>query len=83
MFWTGITGWAAVRVQRRDYWSTRVNYQILKLKVRYFATELKKSRELVDGTRSDTQLRKLLQMKNRQSILEQESQDGQGGVEPF
>ncbi len=85
MFWTGITGWAAVAVfSDVDYWSTRVNYQILKLKVRYFATELKKSRELVDQVReADTQLRKLLQMKNRQSILEQESQDGQGGVEPF
>lgn len=84
-FWTGLTFWASWAIfSNVDYWTTRINHKILKLKVYYFASELKKSRELVDQVReADLQLRKLLEMKNRQSIIEAEPDTGKGGAESF
>lgn len=86
LFWTGVTSWATWAViSNIDYWNMKVNHQILKFKVQYFAAELKKSREFVDQLReADVQLRKLLQMKNRRMILEaQDEKSGQGGAESF
>ena len=68
-----------------DYWSMKVNHEVMKLKIQYFAEELKKSREILEQVnQADLQLRHLLGMKSRQSIVEQgTSQNGQGGPEPF
>lgn len=86
LFWTGLTSWATWAVfSNVDYWGTKVTHQALKLKLLYFARELKRSRELVDQVRqADLQLRQLLGMKNRRSIIEAEPQaKAQGGPEPF
>lgn len=87
-FSVGLFSWAALAVTSNiDYWRMRVNHEVLKLKVQYFATELRKNREMLDGVReADIQLRKLLKIDNRQKILDgdlAENQDGQGGPEPF
>src|SRR5690348_10181109 len=70
LFWTGLTSWATWAVfSNIDYWSMRTNHEILKVKVRYFASEMRKSREVLDQVReADAQLRQLLGMKTRQSI---------------
>ncbi len=81
-FWTGLTSWATWAViSNIDYWGMKVDHQILKLKVEYFAMELRKSREILDQVKeADIQLRKLLGMKSRSAILEDESLvNGQGG----
>jgi murein DD-endopeptidase MepM/ murein hydrolase activator NlpD len=84
ILWTGLTSWATWAVTTNvDYWTTKVNQQVLKLKVLYFAQELKKSRKFLEQVRqADIQLRQLLDMKTKQSIIEEE-QGGQGGPEPF
>src|SRR3989338_822798 len=84
--WIGFTFWAALAVFGNiDYWKTKASYEILKLKVQFFASELKKSRELVDQVReADAQLRQLLKMGNRQAIIEERSSSsGKGGPEAF
>ncbi len=87
-FSAGMFTWAALTVTSNiDYWRMRVNHEVLKLKVDYFATELRKNREMLDGVReADIQLRKLLKMKSRQDILDgdsAEAQTGRGGPQPF
>lgn len=80
--WTGLTSWAAMAVVGNlDYWTIRVSHEALKLKVQYFAMELKKSREIIDQVReADLQLRNLLKMGNRQNIIEERpSKEGKGG----
>lgn len=85
--WTGLTVWATLAVMSNlDYWTMKVNHQALKLKVHYFARELKKSRELVDQVRqADFQLRKLLNLKERKAIIETDQREAksEGGAEPF
>lgn len=80
MLWTGLTAWATWAVTGNiDYWSMKASHQVLKLKVLYFASELNKSREVLDQVReADLQLRQLLGMKDRRSIIEQ-SEPGKGG----
>ena len=87
-FSIGLFSWAAMAVTSNvDYWSMKVNHEVLKLKVQYFATELRKNREMLDGVReADIQLRKLLKIDDRQKILDgdlAETPDGQGGPEPY
>lgn len=87
-FSIGMFGWAAVAVTSNvDYWRMRVNHEVLKLKVQFFAAELRKNREMLDGVReADLQLRNLLKMKSRQEILDGDAaaaSQGQGGPEPF
>jgi hypothetical protein len=44
VFWTGLTSWASWAVfSNVDYWRMRLNHQVLKLKVEYFAKELTKA----------------------------------------
>jgi len=87
-FSVGLFAWAAWAVTSNiDYWSLRANHEVLKLKVQYFAAELRKNREMLDDVRgADIQIRKLLKINNRQKILDgdlMEKSDGQGGPEPF
>lgn len=81
--WTGITSWATWAVTSNiDYWSMKVNQQVLRLKVLYFAQQMKKSREVLEQVhQADSQLRQLLEMKTKQSIIEQQEDRGQGGPE--
>ncbi len=86
LLWTGVTSWATlVVVTNIDYWSMRVDNQVLKLKMTYFADQLKKSREFMGQVQeADAQLRQLLGMQSRQSILGEESlteEKGLGGPE--
>ncbi len=71
LLWTGITSWATlVVVTNIDYWSMRVDNQVLKLKMTYFADQLKKSREFMGQVQeADAQLRQLLGMQSRHSIM--------------
>ncbi|OGR83521.1 MAG: hypothetical protein A2901_00245 [Elusimicrobia bacterium RIFCSPLOWO2_01_FULL_54_10] len=87
-FSVGMFSWAVVAVTSNiDYWSMKVNHEVLKLKVQYFATELRKNREMLEGVQeADLQLRKLLRINDRQKILDgelAEETNGQGGPEPF
>ncbi len=84
-FSSGVFTWATLTVTSNiDYWRMRANHEVLKLKVDYFATELRKNREMLDGVReADIQLRKLLKMKSRQDILDGEKSEARGGPEPF
>src|SRR3989344_2779978 len=70
-FSVGLFSWAALAVTSNiDYWRMRVNHEVLKLKVQYFATELRKNREMLEGVQeADLQLRKLLRIDDRQKIL--------------
>ena len=83
VFWTGLTSWASWAVfSNVDYWSMKLDHQVLQFKVEYFAKELKRSREFLEQVQeADTQLRQLLGMKSRQTIIE--STQGQGGPEAF
>src|SRR3989338_8769284 len=82
LLWTGLTSWATwVVTTNIDYWSMKVNHQVMNLKIHYFVKELNKSRELVDQVRqADMQLRQLLGMKDRQTIVEA-GDLGKGGAE--
>ncbi len=75
LLWTGVTSWATLVVMTNiDYWSMRVDNQVLKLKMTYFADQLKKSREFMGQVQeADAQLRQLLGMQSRQSILGDEA----------
>lgn len=82
LIWTSVTSWATlVVVTNIDYWSMRVDNQVLKLKMTYFAEQLKKSREFMGQVEeADAQLRRLLGMKSRQSIVGEDTEDkGMGG----
>lgn len=84
--WVVFTFWAMLAVFGNiDYWKTKASYEILKLKVQFFASEVKKNRELVDQVReADAQLRQLLKMGSRQAIIEERSNSkGRGGPEAF
>ncbi|OGR84099.1 MAG: hypothetical protein A2902_06380 [Elusimicrobia bacterium RIFCSPLOWO2_01_FULL_64_13] len=86
LFSIGLFSWASLTVMSNmDYWGMRTDHEIMKLKVEYFANEIRKSREIIDRVReADTQLREMLGMKNRQAIIEGPSSlNGEGGPEPF
>lgn len=69
--WSGITIWAGYLVGRHiDYWKTKVDYQILKLKVAFFSDQLQKSHQLLDTVRkNDQQVRALLKINDRKKII--------------
>ena len=83
IFWTGLTSWASWAVfSNIDYWTMKLDHQVLQFKVEYFAKELKRSREFLEQVReADTQLRQLLGMKSRETIIQ--ARQGQGGPELF
>jgi len=69
--WSGITIWAGYLVGRNiDYWKTKADYQLLKLKVAFFSDQLRKSHELLDNVRkNDQQVRNLLKINDRKKII--------------
>lgn len=76
--WTGVTVWAGYLSSRHiDYWKVKADHKIMKLKVVFFAEQVRKSQAMLDQVReNDEQMRSLLQMKSKQAIVEG---DGKGG----
>lgn len=70
--WTGLTAWASYMAsQRFDYWRLKANTHILRIKVEYFASEVKRAREMMDDLKEmDSQLRALIGMGSRDAIVQ-------------
>ncbi len=83
LIWFGLTTWAVcLAIRHIDYWGVKLNSLVMKAKTVYFAQELKKSQEKLDEVKEiDEQLRSLLQMKSRKSIIEVE--EGTGGPSEY
>lgn len=79
-FWTGLTIWATYLVSKHiDYWRVKLDREIIKFKLTFFANELQKSQELLAQVKErDEQLRKLLEMKSKKAIITSDS-IGKGG----
>ncbi|OGS20327.1 MAG: hypothetical protein A2252_07840 [Elusimicrobia bacterium RIFOXYA2_FULL_39_19] len=82
-FWTGITVWATViTTNNADYWRIRLDREVIKFKLMFFANELKKSQELLAQVKDkDGQLRELLDMKSKKAIVTDENLN-KGGPTP-
>ena len=80
-FWTGFTVWSAVIVsQKFDYWRAKADSHLMKIKVDYFSTELKRSQEMLDEVRKmDRQLRILLSLGSREAIIQSSDEPPAGG----
>jgi len=76
--WTGLTVWAGfVANSNVDYWKTKTGNQLLKLKVEFFAQEIKDTREMLEDVyQADNKLRGLLGMNTRKAIIEQVAAGG-------
>lgn len=76
VFWTGFTGWAGILASERfDYWRAKANAHLMKIKVDYYAGQLRRSNEMLDQVKvMDHQLRALLNMGSREAII-QSSED--------
>ena len=74
-FWTGVTAWASfLASERLDYWRVKANSHILRIKVEYFANEMKQAREMLDEVKeADAQLRALIGMGNKDAIIQSET----------
>jgi murein DD-endopeptidase MepM/ murein hydrolase activator NlpD len=79
--WTGVTLWAGYLSSRHiDYWRIESEHNLMKIKVMFFAKEVKKSREMLEHVReNDENIRTLLQLKSKKAIIETE---GRGGPAP-
>ncbi|OGS19146.1 MAG: hypothetical protein A3J83_01580 [Elusimicrobia bacterium RIFOXYA2_FULL_40_6] len=80
MFWTGLTIWATVITSNNaDYWRLKLDREVIKFKLMFFASELKKSQDLLAQVREkDDRLRDLLDMKSKKAIVTSDSM-GKGG----
>lgn len=80
-FWTGFTVWSAVIVsQKFDYWRAKADSHLMKIKVDYFSSELKRSEEMLDQVRKmDRQLRTLLSLGSREAIIQSSDDPPAGG----
>lgn len=78
VLWTGVTIWAGyISSQNIDYWRMKMGNQILKLKVEFFAQEIKDTREMLDQIyQVDSQLRTMLGMKSKKSLVEGDATGG-------
>jgi murein DD-endopeptidase MepM/ murein hydrolase activator NlpD len=78
--WTFLTISAGYLYSRHiDYLRIRADHELMKLKVVFFAQEVKKSQEMLEQVKeNDEQVRALLQMKSKKAIIESETQ-AQGG----
>jgi murein DD-endopeptidase MepM/ murein hydrolase activator NlpD len=70
--WTGLTAWASYLASEKfDYWRLKANAHLSRIKVEYFANELKKSREMLDEVKEvDTQLRALIGLGSKDAIIQ-------------
>lgn len=78
LLWSGLTIWAGYLTSKHiDYWRIRAGDKLLKLKVEYFAKEVKSTRELLDDIKDmESKLRNLLEMKSKDKIIEQGAAGG-------
>jgi len=76
--WTGLTLWAGYLTSRHiDYWRIQTEHNMMKLKVSFFAQQVKKSREMLDQVKeNDESIRSLLQFKSKKEIIETEGRGG-------
>lgn len=70
--WTGFTCWAGyIASQKFDYWRAKTNAHLMRIKVDYFAGQLKRSQEMLDEMKvMDRQLRTLIGMGSREAIIQ-------------
>lgn len=73
--WTGLTAWATYMTSERlDYWRMKTNSHMMRIKVEFFAHELKEAREMLDDVKeADSQLRAMLNMGSRDAIIQSET----------
>src|SRR6266480_3968395 len=76
--WSGLTLWSGFIASRHvDYWRGRTDEQMMKLKVWYYAQQVKKSRQYLDQVReTEISLENLLNMKTRKAIVSSDSAMG-------
>src|SRR4030081_1752994 len=69
--WSGLTLWSGFIASRHvDYWRSRADEQMMRLKVWYYAAQMQKSREYIDHVRErEIALENLLNMKTRKAIV--------------
>ncbi len=70
--WTGLTGWASYMAsQKFDYWRVKAKTHLLKIKLDYFANQLKNSRAMLDEVKEmDVQLRSLIGLGSHEAIVQ-------------
>jgi murein DD-endopeptidase MepM/ murein hydrolase activator NlpD len=80
MMWTGLTVWATyIASNHVDYWRVKIDREVIKFKMMFFANELKKSEEMLSQVKEkDVQLRELLEMKTKKAIITGDT-PGKGG----
>ena len=78
--WTGVTIWAGYLSSRQiDYWRVKTDNQLMNIKVKFFAQEVKKSQEYLEQIKeNDANVRTLLEMKSKKEIIEND-RNGKGG----
>ena len=78
--WTGVTLWAGYLSGRHfDYWKAKMDYDLMRIKVSFFAEEIKKSRGMLEEVKeNDENIRNLLNLKSKKAIIENENK-GMGG----
>jgi murein DD-endopeptidase MepM/ murein hydrolase activator NlpD len=85
VLWTGFTGWSAyIASQKFDYWRAKANAHLMRIKVDYFAGQLKHSQEMLDEVKvMDRQLRTLLNMGSHEAIVQSADDQASGGPTPL
>lgn len=80
--WTALTLWAGfISGQHIDYVATKIDNKIMKVRVMFFADQIKKSKEfLAQVKQNDEQIRSLLAMDSKRTIIEDAM--GSGGPTP-
>ena len=78
--WTCVTLWAGYLSGRHfDYWKAKMDYNLMKIKVSFFAEEIKRSRGMLEEVKeNDESIRNLLNLKSKKAIIENENK-GMGG----
>ncbi|MBN1621580.1 MAG: peptidoglycan DD-metalloendopeptidase family protein [Endomicrobiales bacterium] len=78
VLWTGLTLWAGYLASRHmDYWRIKAEHNLMKLKVMFFAQQVKKSRQMLEEVReNDENIRSLLKLKSKKAIIEEEGRGG-------
>ncbi len=77
-FWTGLTIWAGYLSSKHiDYWRVRAEHSLIKLRMTLLAKQLNQSREYLDQVKeNDNQIRELLELKSKKSIIVEEGKGG-------
>jgi murein DD-endopeptidase MepM/ murein hydrolase activator NlpD len=80
--WSLLTVWAGYIAGRNfDYWVTKADNQVLRMKMEYFEDEFDRARQSLSVARkTDLGMRQLLAMRSRRAIIE--SGEGVGGPGP-